>query len=81
MSCKHPVTSLPVTHTHQLPLRCFQMASFKIPRYVLFVDSFPISSSGKVSSLNTDSPAELSCPFPEWMLLWFLRLKEHICDK
>lgn len=58
------------THTHELPLRCFQMASFKIPRYVLFVNSFPISSSGKVSSLNSDSPAELSFSFLEWMLLW-----------
>lgn len=80
------ITSLPVTYTHQLPLRCFQMASFKIPRYIIFVNSFPISSSGKVSSLNSDFPAELSFSSLEWMLLWgflvfFLRLKEQICDK
>lgn len=56
------ITSLPVTHAHQLPLRSFQMASFKIPRYVLFVNSFPISSSGKVSSLNSDSLSSVS-PF------------------
>lgn len=75
------VSLLCLSHTHQLPLCCFQMASFKIPRYVFFVNSFPISSSGKVSPLKSDCPAELSFPFLEWMLLWFLRLKEQICDK
>ncbi|CAG03006.1 unnamed protein product, partial [Tetraodon nigroviridis] len=38
-----------LSHTHTLTgCLCFQMARFKIPRYVLFVDGFPISSSGKV---------------------------------
>lgn len=69
------------THTHQLPLCGFQMASFKIPRDVICVNSFPISSSGKVSSLNSGFLAELSFSFLEWMLLWFLRLKEQIYDK
>lgn len=53
-----------LSHTHTLTgCLCFQMARFKIPRYVLFVDGFPISSSGKVRSLSSDSPAELGFPF------------------
>ena len=32
---------------------CCQIAHFKIPRYVIFVDRYPLTVSGKVSSFRT----------------------------
>lgn len=34
------------------PFLCCQIAHFKIPRYVLFVDSFPVTVTGKVQKFK-----------------------------
>ena len=38
------------------------MASFKIPRYVMFVDEFPMTSSGKVQKVKLRERARQEWP-------------------
>lgn len=50
-----------------------RIASFKVPRHVLFVDALPVTSSGKVQKTTLRAraldalgrPTEISCAFPE----------------
>jgi acyl-CoA synthetase (AMP-forming)/AMP-acid ligase II len=40
------------------------VASFKIPRYVMFVDEFPMTSSGKVQKVKLRERARQEWPEP-----------------
>jgi acyl-CoA synthetase (AMP-forming)/AMP-acid ligase II len=41
-----------------------RVASFKIPRYVMFVDEFPMTSSGKVQKVKLRERARQEWPEP-----------------
>jgi len=57
----------PGTHATEEDIRAFcrgQIAHFKIPRYVRFVDSFPVTATGKVQKyiMREQIGRELACP-------------------